>query len=208
MEAAGQATDQVIKVTMDGVEYLLRLSGRAATHSAAMLMALGKMALESHESRGAQRLSTMLKSGKELTVFSVSETRLKEFGQEAKRYGITFCALKDKEVQDGVVDLLVRSEDAPKINRIMERYGMDALAEDAQPVQETAERPTTGRRQERRPRSNIEPGLPSWNGSVQTATDERPSVRGRMEALRAQRQAAAPEMPRPYRGRTHKTPER
>lgn len=208
MEAAGQATDQVVKLTMDGVEYLLRLSGRAATHSAAMLMALGKMTLESHESRGAQRLSTMLKSGKELTVFSVPETRLKEFGQEAKRYGITFCALKDKEVQDGVVDLLIRSEDAPKINRIVERYGMDALSEDAQPVQETAERPTMGRTQESRPRSTTRQEPLSLHGSERTAEDERPSVRDRVEALKAERQTTAQEMPRPRRTRAHKTPER
>ena len=119
MEAASQAADQVVRLTLEGVEYAIRLTGKTAVHTAALAAALGKLAAEKHTSKGAQRLAAMLKSGRELTVFSVPEQRLKEFAQEAKRYGVTYCALRDSKVQDGVVDLLVRAEDAPKINRIV-----------------------------------------------------------------------------------------
>lgn len=36
----------------------------------------------------------MLKSGKELKVFTISEEHLKRFAQEAKRYGVVYCALR------------------------------------------------------------------------------------------------------------------
>ena len=65
----------------------------------------------------------MLKSGKELKVFTVSEEHLKQFATEAKRYGVVYCALRGKERSaDGMVDIMVRAEDASKINRIVERF--------------------------------------------------------------------------------------
>ena len=89
MEAASQAADQVVRLTLEGVEYAIRLTGKTAVHTAALAAALGKLAAEKHTSKGAQRLAAMLKSGRELTVFSVPEQRLKEFAQEAKRYGVS-----------------------------------------------------------------------------------------------------------------------
>ena len=75
------------------------------------------------KTKGHQRLSAMLKSGKELKVFTVSEEHLKQFATEAKRYGVVYCALRGKERSaDGMVDIMVRAEDASKINRIVERF--------------------------------------------------------------------------------------
>lgn len=73
--------------------------------------------------KGRQRLTAMLKSGKELKVFTISEEHLKQFATEAKRYGVVYCALRGKEKSaDGMVDVMVRAEDASKINRIVERF--------------------------------------------------------------------------------------
>ena len=119
-----QAADQVITISLRGMEYALVLSGKAAVRIAALLLAMAKWAGQHEKSRGAMRLGSMLRSGKELTVFSVPEQSMRDFTREARRYGITYCALRDKRVKDGVIDLLVRSEDAPKINRIVERYNM------------------------------------------------------------------------------------
>lgn len=70
----------------------------------------------------------MLKSGKELKVFTVSEEHLKQFAAEAKRYGVVYCALRGKEKSaDGMVDIMVRAEDASKINRIVERFKLAAV---------------------------------------------------------------------------------
>lgn len=78
---------------------------------------------DKNKTKGRQRLTAMLKSGKELKVFTVSEEHLKQFATEAKRYGVVYCALRGKgESADGMVDVMVRAEDASKINRIVERF--------------------------------------------------------------------------------------
>ena len=48
---------------------------------------------------------------------------MKQFALEAKRYGVVYCALRGKnQFADGMVDVMVRAEDASKINRIVERF--------------------------------------------------------------------------------------
>lgn len=190
MEAASQAADQMVRLTLEGVEYAIRLTGKTAVHAAALAAALGKLAAEKHTSKGAQRLAAMLKSGRELTVFSVPEQRLKEFAQEAKRYGVTYCALRDSKVQDGVVDLLVRAEDAPKINRIVERYGI------VRPEQELPQNPSRDRvpstpGQEKQCREDTSQGRHFSHGSENS--DERPSLIERLvEIAQQQHQTKEP----------------
>lgn len=46
MEAASQAADQVVRLTLEGVEYAIRLTGKTAVHTAALAAALGKLAAE------------------------------------------------------------------------------------------------------------------------------------------------------------------
>ncbi len=53
---------------------------------------------------------------------------MKQFATEAKRYGVVYCALRGKEKSaDGMVDIMVRAEDASKINRIVERFKLAAV---------------------------------------------------------------------------------
>ena len=73
---------------------------------------------------GKTNLVNMLKSGKELKVFSVRQEDFKKFTEEAKRYGVLYSALINKKTssRDGVVDIMVKAEDAAKINRIVDRF--------------------------------------------------------------------------------------
>ena len=41
---------------------------------------------------------------------------------EAKKYGVLYTVLKDRDANDGLTDIMVRAEDASKINRIFERF--------------------------------------------------------------------------------------
>ena len=55
----------------------------------------------------------------------------KKFTEEAKRYGVLYSALinkKDKSI-DGIIDIMVRAEDAAKINRIVERFKLSSYDE-------------------------------------------------------------------------------
>lgn len=63
----------------------------------------------------------MLKSGKELKVFSVKADEFKKITEKAKRYGVLYSVLINKKMNshDGVINIMVRAEDASKINIII-----------------------------------------------------------------------------------------
>ena len=124
MNSSGDAAEQVVRLSLEGTEVVLKLTGSAAKNIAAALYTILKNR-DKNKIAGHQRLTAMLKSGKELKVFSVGEEHLKQFTREARRYGVVYCALKGKEpAPDGLVDIMCRAEDASKINRIVERFKM------------------------------------------------------------------------------------
>ena len=82
-----------------------------------------------HLTKGKARLTSMLRSGKELKVFTVKSGDLKKFTQEAKKYGVLYCVLTDRKNKDpnAEVDVIARAEDASTISRIVERFNLCIL---------------------------------------------------------------------------------
>jgi len=106
-----------------GVEYALKLSGAGAKN---LTSALWSVASSQEKTKGKTRLVSLLKSGKELKVFNVTEAELSTFAKEAKRYGVLYTIIKGVgDNPEKLVDVMVKAEDAAKINRIVERleYG-------------------------------------------------------------------------------------
>ena len=85
MNYGEDAAEQVVRMSLEGMEFTLRIAGAGAKNLAAALMVYAK---EGQKSMGKIALSNMLKSGKELTVFSLPEQDLKSFTREAKKYGL------------------------------------------------------------------------------------------------------------------------
>lgn len=138
MNNSGDAAEQIVRLSLEGTEVALRLTGSAAKNIAAALYTIAKNK-DKTKTKGYQKLDAMLKSGKELKVFTISEEHLKCFAQEAKRYGVVYCALRGKEKSsDGMVDVMVRAEDASKINRIVERFKLSTV--DAASIKQEIER--------------------------------------------------------------------
>lgn len=130
MNTSGEAADQVVRMSLEVGEAALKISGEGAKQLAVLLYAVLK---EQKKTKGRARLETLVRSGKPLTVFSIKESDLKKFVQEAKRYGILYCAVRDpKGSSDGMVDIMVKEEDAPRINRIVERFKFASVTEAAQ----------------------------------------------------------------------------
>lgn len=129
MNHSGDAAEQVLRMSLDGVEYVIKIAGAGAKNLAAAIFAAMKSKKTSPTSirvSGQERMKRMLKSGQPLDVFPVREKDIRAFMQDAKKYGIVYCAVRDKQPRaDGMVDVLVRKEDSPKINRVMDRlqYG-------------------------------------------------------------------------------------
>lgn len=129
MNTSGEAADQVVRMSLEVGEAALKISGTGAKHLAVMLYAVLK---EKKKTKGRVRLETLVKSGRPLTVFSVKESDLKQFVQEAKRYGVLYCAVRNpRGSSDGLVDVIVKEEDAPRINRIVDRFQFASVTEAA-----------------------------------------------------------------------------
>lgn len=121
MNYGGDAAEQVVRMSLEGVEVAARITGTGAKNIAILLAAVLK---EEQKTKGKARLTNMLKSGKELKVYTIQNQALKKFSEEAKRYGVLYCVLKDKNDKSdtAVVDVIARAEDASKIQRITERF--------------------------------------------------------------------------------------
>ena len=121
MSYSGDAAEQVVRLSLETGEVAVKLAGEGAKQLAILLYAILR---EQKKTKGKTRLTNMLRSGKELKVFAVKDTDLQLFCREAKKYGVLYCVLKDRDATDGLTDIMVRAEDASKINRIFERFNL------------------------------------------------------------------------------------
>ena len=132
MSYSGDAAEQVVRMSLETGEVAVRLAGSGAKQLAILIYAILR---EQKKTAGKARLTNMLRSGKELKVFAVKDSDLQLFCREAKKYGVLYCVLKDRDATDGLTDIMARAEDAGKINRIIERFGL-ATVDMAQVKQE------------------------------------------------------------------------
>ena len=126
MNTSGDAAEQIVRMSLEGFEVAAKITGAGAKNIAVLLYAILK---EEKKTKGKARLTNMLRSGKELKVFTVKQSDLKKFTQEAKKYGVLYCVLTDRQNKDpnAEVDVIARAEDASKINRIKERFDLAAV---------------------------------------------------------------------------------
>lgn len=122
MNHNGDAAESVVRMTMEGVEIAAKIVGAGAKNLAVFLYAALKNKSNATV-KGRARLSWMLKSGNELKIFGVRESDLKKFSAEAKRYGVLYCVLRNRKGSpDGLCDVMVRTEDAGRMDRIVQRF--------------------------------------------------------------------------------------
>lgn len=124
MNTSGDAADRIVQLSLEGFEVMVRLSGAGAKEVIAMIYSVLKD--NQKNSIGKTNLLNMMKTCKEIKIFTMKKSDLERFSEEAKKYGILYCVLMDKDSKskDGMVDLMVRGEDAPKVDRIVERYNL------------------------------------------------------------------------------------
>ena len=128
MSQSSDAAEQIVKMSLDGVQVIARITGEGAKEAAVLFYSIVK---NNNKTSGKTTLNKMLRSGKELKIFSLKTEDFRKFTEEAKRYGILYCAVinkKDKN-NDGIVDIMVRTEDSQKINRIVKRFKLSEYKE-------------------------------------------------------------------------------
>lgn len=121
MNASGDAAEQIVRMTLQGVEVAGKMSMDGAERLVKLIFASLK---DTKRTKGRASLNTMLKSNKPIKVFEIKDRDLKKFCQEAKKYGVMYHVLKDRDKNDGKCDIMVRSEDSAKVNRIFQRFNL------------------------------------------------------------------------------------
>ena len=209
MSYSGDAAEQVVRMSLQGAEVAAKITGEGAKHIAVLLYAILK---EQNKTKGRVRLTNMLKSGKELKVFAVKDEDLKRFCTEAKKYGVLYCVLKDKNATDGITDIMVRAEDASKINRIFERFQLatvdiGSIQKEIQQEQakdkivlEEEKSPFQAKTEKSRPSEPISTIKKQADKGI--STEKRPSVRDELRKIQEKRKSAAKqEIPKPSKAK-------
>ena len=179
------APDQVLRLSMEGAEFALKISGAAAKNIAAALYAVLK---DQKRTKGKARITTMLRQQRPVTIYTIKKEDCPAFAKQAKGYGVLYTPIPVKKVDD-TVDVMVFQDDAARVNRIVERLELTVLdtASIENDIQQGREdmAPFLGRTESPSPSGSI--SVPSRNSERDSS--ERPSVRQELKKLQKERES-------------------
>ena len=119
----GDSAEQIVHIMFQGMDIALRLTG-SATKNLAQLLIMATKNEKVKVRRGETSLVKLLREGKELRTYRMRIQDLPLFKSKAKPYGILYAAVKDTRTEDGYCDLILRSEDIPRFNTVLENMGL------------------------------------------------------------------------------------
>ena len=135
MNLGGEAADQVVRYSLEGLDHGLRLSGTMAKNLAVFFAALLK---SNQKSYGKICMARMLKENRPLKFFTVPSSRIHEFAKEGKKRGLPYVVIRDRKNPEQC-ELMVFADDAAKVNRVMDKMNLDFLkSENGLAVQEVS----------------------------------------------------------------------
>ena len=179
------APDQVLRLSMEGAEFALKISGAAAKNIAAALYAVLK---DQKRTKGKARITTMLRQQRPMTIYTIKKEDCPAFARQARGYGVLYAPIPVKKGDD-TVDVMVFQDDAARINRIVERLELTVLdtASIENDIQQGREdmAPFPGRTESPSPSGSI--SVPSRNSEKDSS--ERPSVRQELKKLQKERES-------------------
>lgn len=175
MNTGGDAAERLVRDSLMITEEAVKLAGLGAKNLAAILVALAK---EEEKTHGPTRLTRLLRSGEELKLLPIKSEDLWQFRRLAKEYGILFCPIKNKSLDNGLNDILFPASAAASVNRVLEHLGYPVPREKAVEVKKEAARGRSGSASQTRGHGS--------DSNVRTTATERPSVRAAIDRLQKQ----------------------
>ncbi len=185
MDVSGEVADLMVKESMQITEETIKMLAAGSKNLAAFLLALSQ---DNKKLSGQTNMARLLRDGKELKVFHIKESDLDDFRKFGKK-NVLYAVIKDSRATDGMVDLITNVDYVSQVNYFMKSRGYDA------PEQSKAEK-TPKKVGPRAPRENSLEGRGSGLTASRTTTktsarttttptSDKPSVKGRLEMLRA-----------------------
>ena len=125
---SADTADQMMKMTLEGIQVAAEIGLKAGgTAAKSLAVTLYAIITDNKKIKGKTNLDNLLKSNKELKVFAIHHSDLKKFCEEAKHYGVLYSVLKEKNNTDGIVDIMVKAEDASKISRMVDKFDLATI---------------------------------------------------------------------------------
>ncbi len=173
MNSTGEVADLMVKEGMLVTEETIKLLAAGSKNLAALLIALAK---SEKKLSGKSSMRRLMGEGKALKVFQIRESDLEDFRRYAKK-NILYSVIKDKRGSGGTVDLITSTDYIAQVNLFMERHGYGVPQGEA---------PKKGVPRAPQDSSLIQRGSGWKTPNTRTRTTaDKPSVRGRLDALRA-----------------------
>ena len=181
MDVSGDVADLMVKESMELTAESVKLMAAGGKNLAAFLLALAK---DSKKLVGKTHMSRLLREGKELRVFRIKESDVEDFRHFARK-NVLYAVVKDTRQTDGMVDLVTNVDFVSQVNLFMERrgYNIPEKAGDGEPKKD-GPRARQGSSSPQRG-SGSRPTQTPTRTSTTTPTTDKPSVKGRLEALKA-----------------------
>ena len=117
MNYGSEPADQVVRYSLEGAEFALRISGTAAKNFFIFAQAVLH---DSKKTHGKTHLIRLLKEQKPLKFFTVDKDRMHDFARAAKAHGLLFCPIRDRMNPDHI-EIAILQDDASKANRIIDK---------------------------------------------------------------------------------------
>ena len=117
MNYGSEPADQVVRYSLEGAEFALRISGTAAKNFFIFAQAVLH---DSKKTHGKTHLIRLLKEQKPLKFFTVDKDRMHDFARAAKAHGLLFCPIRDRMDPDHI-EIAILQDDASKANRIIDK---------------------------------------------------------------------------------------
>lgn len=183
MEVSGEVADLLVREGLQVAELAAKLSGKGVVSAAVLLAAMVKQNYKVVGKVGVDRLN---RENAESVVIPIHTADLPRYEKLAKQFGVLYAATKNGDSE--VIHIISNSNYAAQLNAVLEAmgYGLPTAARETQSAKKAKPRAP-------QEKSSGERGT-GWRS---TGSNERPSVREKLEHLKA----AAEKMNTPQRSR-------
>lgn len=123
MYNSGEAAEQVVRMSLEGAEFALKISGAAAKNIAAALYTVLK---DQKKTKGKTRIASMLRQQRAMKIYTLKKEDCPEFARQAKGYGILYAPIPVRKGDD-TIDVMVFESDAGRVNRIVEKFDLTVV---------------------------------------------------------------------------------
>lgn len=183
MEVSAETADLVVREGVQLSEQAIRLLASGAKNLAALLYALAK---DQKKLYGKVSMNRLLQEGRPLQIFPLRAADLDEFKKRAKKVGLLFTVVQDKSSGSTCLDVITNVDHLSQANYILQQMGyLPQNREDKTPKKEQS--PAQPERFSPEQSSGL------TQGAASISNGEKPSVKGRLAALRAAAGKAEPQ---------------